>query len=130
MSPPSRYYQHPEGEDLVGKLAYTTRFTGTLGLAFGIIDARLYTQPKGYMGVLGRILYWTWPAVGMSAAFVSTTYIATNLRKKDDSINYALGGAMAGSIFGTWKKSAGLGKFVKFSWMLDKVDAEGENWHR
>lgn len=113
MSKPSYgYFKHPDGEDLVGKMLYCNRITGAMGLGVAFLDVQLYNKPKSYLGALGRIAYWTGPALGMSTAFVAVAYIATNIRKKDDSWNYALGGAAAGSILGAFRKSLTVGKSI------------------
>ncbi|KAJ8879922.1 hypothetical protein PR048_020543 [Dryococelus australis] len=105
------YYNSPEGEDCGQKLFYTTKLAGLAGLGISFVDCLLLSQPKGVVRTLGRVGYFTFPFVGMATAFTTTTCLATNLRHKDDKINYALGAIAAGSIFGTWQKSI-LGGFV------------------
>lgn len=106
----SGYYKYPEGQDIVGKMLYCNKITGSIGLAVALLDVQVYNKPKGYLAALGRVAYWTGPALGMASAFVATAYIATNLRQKDDSWNYALGGLASGAVLGAFRKSILVGK--------------------
>ncbi|CAG2067181.1 unnamed protein product [Timema podura] len=99
------YYDTPEGDDCFLKLWYTSKVTGVTGLGISAVDVLFYSHPKGYFETLSRFGYLTLPLVGMAAAFTATTCAATNLRGKDDKLNYALGGVAAGCIFGTWRKT-------------------------
>uniref|UniRef100_A0A7R9PDP8 NADH dehydrogenase [ubiquinone] 1 alpha subcomplex subunit 11 n=1 Tax=Timema californicum TaxID=61474 RepID=A0A7R9PDP8_TIMCA len=99
------YYDTPEGEDCFLKLWYTSRVSGLTALGVSVVDVMFFSHPKGYLETLSRFGYFTFPLVGMAAAFTATTCAATNLRRKDDKLNYALGGVAAGCIYGTWQKT-------------------------
>lgn len=78
------YNDHPEGEDLAGKLVALNRTVVPYVTAWGVVDALMFTcQPTAQLRI-GRILYFMWPAVACSTVYATTTYVATNIRKKDD----------------------------------------------
>ncbi|KAJ8934962.1 hypothetical protein NQ318_007201 [Aromia moschata] len=104
--PPSRYFERPDGEDVLGKWLHVMK--PTLLTAFGIstVDVMCYSHPKGYLATLGRYAYIGLPLVGVSTAFVCTTNMAASLRKKDDKkrpiIGFNMG--MALGLFAVIKK--------------------------
>lgn len=69
--------------------------------------------------------------MGMASAFTMGTYAATNLRGKDDTINYAIGGALAGGVYGAWRKSPVSGScaaiFLAFAGVVKKLSLQ-EGW--
>lgn len=84
-----KYYDEPEGENLLGKLLATNRFAVQGGLMFGSYMAlgNFPEHEKGlrrYQLIAGRIAYFTLPAIACATAFTTTVYVATRLRKKDD----------------------------------------------
>ncbi|XP_066992197.1 NADH dehydrogenase [ubiquinone] 1 alpha subcomplex subunit 11 [Anabrus simplex] len=99
------YYDSPEGEDCFLKLWYTSKLATVAGLGISTFDVLFYSHPQGYYPTIARYAHFTFPLVGMAAAFTSTVCIATSLRHKDDKLNYFLGGCAAGAVFGTWRKS-------------------------
>lgn len=99
------YYDTPDGEDCFKKLWYTTKIAAVSGLVVSAIDVRLYSQTQGIYPTAARFAHFTFPFIGMAAAFTATTCIATSVRRKNDKINYFLGGCAAGGIFGAWRKS-------------------------
>ncbi|KAG8237266.1 hypothetical protein J437_LFUL011296 [Ladona fulva] len=111
------YYDTPDGEDCFKKLWLSTKYAATIGLAYSTADVLLYSHPKGYYQTVARYAYITGPLVGMAAAFTATTCVATSMRKKDDYLNYILGGCASGSILGAWRKSphAGFVASILFS---------------
>lgn len=104
-----KYYDTPDGEDCFKKLWLSTKFAAMVGLGASTADVLMYSHPKGYYQTAARYAYITGPAVGMAAAFTITTCVATSIRHRDDHFNYFLGGCSAGSVFGTWRKSAHAG---------------------
>lgn len=78
------YYDHPEGEDIIGKMIATNKFAVLVGVAFSTVDVLLYSHTKGYMATLGRYLKFTGPLVGVASAFTLGTFMSTRLRGKDD----------------------------------------------
>lgn len=80
----AKYYDHPEGEDLVGKLVATNRILLPIGFIIGAADALMHKNLNGFQKISGRILHWTWPFAGIATAFTATTYFGAKLREKDD----------------------------------------------
>lgn len=80
------YYNHPEGEDALGKMIYINKYAFAIGLTWSSIEVLMISKPKGYAQTLGRFVYWTAPLMGMASAFTMTTYAATKLRGKDDKL--------------------------------------------
>lgn len=80
-----RYYDHPEGQDIFGKLIITNAYTGTVGVIWSTYDVLMITKPQGYFNTISRYAYHTGPALGMATAFTVTTYLATKFRGKDDT---------------------------------------------
>ncbi|XP_076347084.1 NADH dehydrogenase (ubiquinone) B14.7 subunit [Tachypleus tridentatus] len=103
------YYDTPDGEDCFQKMWYITKYATLAALGISVYDISLVSHPQGYLQTLGRISYWVAPFATMGAVFSATTCVATNLRKKDDPLNYFLGGCAAGSIMGAKYKSVGVG---------------------
>ncbi|XP_055381805.1 NADH dehydrogenase [ubiquinone] 1 alpha subcomplex subunit 11 [Condylostylus longicornis] len=101
----SQYYDKPEGQDMSGKLIAANRFAGAAGVAWATVDVLMVSKPKGYLPTIVRFGIVTAPFLAVASSFVVGTYAATNLRGKDDKINYALGGFTAGAALGAVKKS-------------------------
>ncbi|GAB0094631.1 NADH dehydrogenase [Sergentomyia squamirostris] len=101
-----RYYKYPDGEDAFGKMLVANTYAGLSGLVISTYDVVMLSKPKGIGNIMAKYLYNTGPLMGMASAFVMGSYTATKLRGKDDSWNYAIGGALAGGVYGAWKRSA------------------------
>lgn len=114
---PYSYFDTPDGEDIAQKLWYVLKPATIFGLGWATMDVMLYSHPKGYFQTLGRYAYIAAPAIGMASSFVLATNAAANIRKKDDKLNWVIGGCAAGSVFGIWRKSTirGFGACAVFS---------------
>ncbi|XP_017868826.1 PREDICTED: NADH dehydrogenase [ubiquinone] 1 alpha subcomplex subunit 11 [Drosophila arizonae] len=127
----SKYYDYPDGEDAFGKIVATNRYAIAAGLAWSTFDVLTLTKPQGYIPTLGRFAYNTGPLMGMATAFTVTTLAATNIRGKDDKLNYLIGGFAAGGVFGAWKHNhvAGLvtGLFLGIAGVIKKMSIE-QGW--
>lgn len=125
------YYDTPDGEDCFKKLWYTTKIAGVSGLVVSAIDVRLYSHTQGLYPTAARFAHFTFPFIGMAAAFTATTCIATSVRRKDDRLNYFLGACAAGGVFGAWRKSIFSGftasLFLGFLAIVKKASLE-EGW--
>ncbi|XP_061388986.1 NADH dehydrogenase [ubiquinone] 1 alpha subcomplex subunit 11-like [Musca vetustissima] len=125
------YYDKPEGQDLFGKMVATNTYAATAGLAWSTVDVLMLTHPKGYLPTLARFAYNTGPMMGMASAFTLATYLSTNVRGKDDRLNYFIGGFAAGGVFGAWRRShvAGLvmGLFFGIAGVIKKTSIQ-EGW--
>lgn len=69
----------------------------------------LLSHPKGYAQTAGRFVYYMGPLTVMAASFAATTCIANSIRGKDDRLNYVIGAASSGAIYGAWKNSLSAG---------------------
>lgn len=103
------YYDTPEGQDIYLKTFALSKYAAVAGLGIATYDVLMYSHPQGIVNTAGRYLYITGPLIGMAAAFAATTNIAQNIRGKNDKLNYFLGGAVSGAIFGAWQKSVAIG---------------------
>ncbi|XP_067634178.1 NADH dehydrogenase [ubiquinone] 1 alpha subcomplex subunit 11 [Eurosta solidaginis] len=126
-----QYYNHPEGQDIFGKMVATNKYAAVTGLFYSVADVLMYSKPKGYLPTLGRIAYIIGPMMGMASAFTLTTYASTNIRGKDDKFNYFLGGFAAGGVYGAWQKNhvSGLvvGLFLGIAGGVKKLSKQ-EGW--
>lgn len=100
-----KYYDSPEGDDILLKTISTSKYAVMTGLVMGSYDVLMYTKPIGFFNTLRRYAYFVGPLVGMATAFTVTSNVAKNFRRKNDKLNYFLGGAMAGSIYSAWQKA-------------------------
>ncbi|CAH1117297.1 unnamed protein product [Phaedon cochleariae] len=101
---PYSYFDAPSGEDVFNKWYCLMKPTALTAAGIGIFDVLAWSHPKGYLPTLGRLVHVCWPLFGASTAFVVTSNISSSLRKKDDNLNWFIGGFAAGSVFGLWRK--------------------------
>lgn len=80
----AKYYDHPEGEDALGKVFATNRYAVCAALGVSTIDVLMVSHPKGYAPTLARYLFYGGPFIGMATAFTLGTFLFTRLREKDD----------------------------------------------
>ncbi|CAG9760222.1 unnamed protein product [Ceutorhynchus assimilis] len=104
---PNRYYYFdtPDGEDVMKKLWCVVRPTLPTATLIGIGDVLLYSYPKGYLNSALRFTAVAAPIVGIASTFVLVTNGMTSLRKKDDKLNWFVGGFVAGSCVGLVKRN-------------------------
>ncbi|XP_071454704.1 NADH dehydrogenase [ubiquinone] 1 alpha subcomplex subunit 11 [Hetaerina americana] len=99
-----QYYDTPDGEDCFKKLWISTKYASMIGLAASTGDVLLLSHPKGYFQTAARYVVITAPLVGMAATFTLSTCALTSIRKRDDHLNYFLGGCATGSVYGAVRK--------------------------
>nr|XP_034835620.1 NADH dehydrogenase [ubiquinone] 1 alpha subcomplex subunit 11 isoform X2 [Maniola hyperantus] len=104
-----KYYDTPEGHDVFKKAVVTGKYAALAGLGTATLDVLMYSHPKGFFNTGFRYAYYIGPLVGMATAFTLTANYAHNVRGKDDKINYFLGGAASGAVFGAWQRSLAIG---------------------
>ncbi|XP_026755868.1 NADH dehydrogenase [ubiquinone] 1 alpha subcomplex subunit 11 [Galleria mellonella] len=104
-----KYYDTPEGTDILKKTFVTSKYAALTGLAAASFDVLMFSHPKGVINTIGRYGYIIGPLVGMASAFTVTANVVQNVRGKNDELNYFLGGVAAGSIFGAWQRSLTIG---------------------
>lgn len=86
------YYAEPEGHDPLNKVVGVAKYGAYTGLFLGGFDIMLVSKTTTLYDSVRCLGFYMVPLMGMGAAFASTTYIATNLRGKDDPWNYVIGG--------------------------------------
>ncbi|KAJ3649825.1 hypothetical protein Zmor_021545 [Zophobas morio] len=99
------YAKSPDGEDVFPKLAAIFKPVALTAFGVSTLDVMLYSHPKGYMQTLGRYIHFSWPIFGAATAFVLGSNIAGSVRAKDDRLNWFIGGMMAGSVYGVWRRT-------------------------
>lgn len=116
---PYRYFDTPDGQDVVQKLWFVLKPTFYTAIGFSTCDVLLRSYPKTYSQLIGRYLYITGPMLAISSTFVIVTNLAASIRKKeDDVLNWAIGGYAAGGIYGVWRKSTPTGLLVGTAFAL------------
>lgn len=106
---PYEYFDTPDGHDVFKKLRCFMGPTTEWAVGLGIADVALNSHPKGYLATLTRMAYIGSPIIGAGATFVLATNALASIRKKDDKLNWFLGGFAAGTVFGAWKRNGFLG---------------------
>lgn len=104
----ARYYDHPDGVDLVGKLIGVNRMIYPACFAHGVLG--FVQEPSQSLGAAFiRGLQYSLPGFICANAFVTTTFLSTYLRGKDDYLNYQIGAVAAATALGATQKSFLLG---------------------
>ncbi|RZC37310.1 Tim17 domain containing protein [Asbolus verrucosus] len=105
------YCKSPDGHDMLQKFGVLFKPTALTAFAVSTIDVILYSHPKGYLQTLARYIHFSAPIFGATFAFVAGSNVAGSLRRKDDKLNWFIGGASSGAVVGVWRKSV-MGGFV------------------
>ncbi|KAJ0174340.1 hypothetical protein K1T71_010486 [Dendrolimus kikuchii] len=126
-----KYYDTPEGQDIFFKTFACSKYALLAGITAGAYDTLMFSHPKGFVNTAGRFMWHIGPLVGMAAGFAVATNASQNIRGKNDSINYFIGGAVAGSIFSAWQRSGLIALpamlLLGFAGVLKKNSID-ENW--
>lgn len=117
-STPYDYYKAPDGEEVLEKLTHVLKPATVIGLGLASLDVGLYSHPKTYLHALGRYLYITAPVIGIAGTFVIASNLSGSIRKKDDKLNWIIGGLSSGGVYGAWRKSTAWGLLVGTSFAL------------
>lgn len=79
-----RYYDTPEGQDLLGKLIAANRavwpYATTAGAMMGLMEQNATNLPMAFT----RGFRYFWPGFALVSTFTGVTYFSTNIRGKDD----------------------------------------------
>lgn len=79
-----KYYDRPDGEDLLGKLVAINRtvypYCVVSGLMMGLMEQRTTNLAMAFT----RGWHYFWPGFAVASTFAGVSYISHNLRKKDD----------------------------------------------
>lgn len=78
------YYNHPEGEDLLGKIIHLNGTFVPPALFYGLYDAFMVKQEKTPFLRTVRTLHFVWPTAACATAFATGAYFANRIRGKDD----------------------------------------------
>ncbi|XP_059614909.1 NADH dehydrogenase [ubiquinone] 1 alpha subcomplex subunit 11 [Phlebotomus argentipes] len=116
-----RFWAYPDGQDAAGKMMVANTYAMIGGLIISTYDVVMLSKPQGIGNIMVRYGYNTIPIMGMASAFTMGTYTATKLRGKDDPYNYAIGGALAGGVFGAWRKCAVTGNCMAIALAIAAV---------
>ncbi|XP_017792661.1 PREDICTED: uncharacterized protein LOC108574563 [Habropoda laboriosa] len=87
----NNFFKAPDGEKPFQKIYTSFKVTSGVGILLGLTrscltDANMYNHIT-----VGRVIHTTFPIVGFGFLFASGTFIAGNLRKKDDDWNHIIG---------------------------------------
>lgn len=80
----AKYYDKPEGEDLMSKLIAVNRPALQYGLTSGLCYSFMHSKPAGWQTHTGRVLYFVWPFMTAATSFATVTYFSAKIRQKDD----------------------------------------------
>ncbi|KAL4107742.1 hypothetical protein QTP88_018034 [Uroleucon formosanum] len=94
------YYDTPDGKDLIKKLFYTNKQVSIIGFGLATSEIILISKPYGYLNTAYRYGQLMGPMFAATSTFCLVTHVATNIRGKDDMVNYAIGGFSTGILTG------------------------------
>lgn len=80
----AKYYDKPDGQDLMGKLVAVNRPALQYGLLSGLSYSFMHSKPADWQTHTGRVLYFVWPFMTAATSFAAVTYFSTKIRQKDD----------------------------------------------
>ncbi|KAF0772238.1 NADH dehydrogenase [Aphis craccivora] len=109
------YYDTPDGHDLVKKLFYTNKKVSIIGFGLASTEIILVSKPFGYLNTVYRYGQLMGPMLAATTTFCIVTHVSTNLRGKDDMLNYAIGGFSTGILTGILVKQKFLGFWMAVS---------------
>ncbi|XP_030036151.1 NADH dehydrogenase [ubiquinone] 1 alpha subcomplex subunit 11 [Manduca sexta] len=125
-----RYYDTPDGCDIMKKTFVTARYGAITGLILSSYDVLMYSRCVGLQAVLKRYMFHTVPLGLMGATFALVTNGALRYRQKDDYWNYFLGGFACGPILASYVGSRHAillgGLILGISAMLKKDSIEND----
>jgi len=91
---------------------YTNKHVSIIGFGLASTEIILGSTPVGYTNTLYRYGQLMGPMFAVTSTFCLVTYVSTKIRGKDDELNYAIGGFVAGSIMGPVLKQGLLGMWI------------------
>ncbi|XP_050682710.1 NADH dehydrogenase [ubiquinone] 1 alpha subcomplex subunit 11-like [Leptidea sinapis] len=99
------YYDTPEGCNIDKKMMSLARYGAAIGAIISTYDVLMYSRAVGFIPMLKRYMFHSGSLMLMGATFAAVANGALLFRKKDDHLNYFLGGFACGPImayyFGT-----------------------------
>lgn len=125
---PYEYFDTPDGYDVDKKLICLLKPTTLVALTVGFGEVITFSKPKGYLQGIGRVAYISSPFFASSLSFLVVTNGLASLRKKDDKLNWFLGGFSVGPVWGAFTRNRAvgfnLGLFVGALCFLKKLAVE------
>lgn len=103
------FFDTPTNQDCFKKMWFTTKYGTLAGLVVSFHDIVLVSHPKDLFQGVTRVARFTLPAAAMGATFSAVTCSLATARKKDDELNYVIGGLLAGSVWGAARRSVAVG---------------------
>lgn len=94
-----------EPHDALGRSARSAAMTGAAGLFIASVQNTVAKEQIGPFGVFTRFGRTIGLLTAMGGVFQFSSIASANLREKNDFINHAIGGALAGSLNGLWRRS-------------------------
>ncbi|KAF8773210.1 NADH dehydrogenase [ubiquinone] 1 alpha subcomplex subunit 11-like [Argiope bruennichi] len=94
------FFATPDGQDCLPKTYYYTKYGAIGGAIFSIYEMALVSRPTTFYSTVARFGHFTFPFAGMGFVFGSSICILGQMRKKDDTVNHFIGGALAGAVWG------------------------------
>ncbi|EXJ56551.1 hypothetical protein A1O7_06895 [Cladophialophora yegresii CBS 114405] len=92
-------------QDALGRSARSAMMTGAAGLFIASVQNTVAKEQIGAFGVFTRFGRTIGLLTAMGGVFQFTSIASANLREKNDFVNHTIGGALAGSLNGLWKRS-------------------------
>ncbi|XP_066157400.1 NADH dehydrogenase [ubiquinone] 1 alpha subcomplex subunit 11 [Euwallacea fornicatus] len=103
------YNSTPDGEEVFAKMKYTLKYASALAAFVGIFDYHLVPRSSKILDNVFRFGAVSLPVIGGASTFVLVTNGLGSLRKKDDQLNWFVGGFATGSLLGMIKRNRMLG---------------------
>lgn len=79
-----KYHDHPEGEDLLGKLVAINRLVYPYCLVKGLMMGLMEQRTTGLGMAFVRGWHFFWPGFAVASTFTSVAYFGARFRGKDD----------------------------------------------
>ncbi|KAJ9615366.1 hypothetical protein H2200_001441 [Cladophialophora chaetospira] len=92
-------------QDALGRSARSAMMTGAAGLFIASVQNTVAKEQIGAFGVFTRFGRTIGLLTAMGGVFQFTSIASANLREKNDFLNHTIGGALAGSLNGMWRRS-------------------------
>ncbi|KAH7935116.1 uncharacterized protein LOC119404875 [Rhipicephalus sanguineus] len=97
---PFSYYKTRADEQGLEKMLYLSYYSLKYGIAAGVYDGFALAHATTFKHYLGRIGYWTVPALMSTGAFVATNHVLAKVTGKDTVYNHMASAVAAASVWG------------------------------
>lgn len=79
-----KYYDKPEGTDLLGKLIAINRCVIPFAFVGGAAYCTMHAPKPGFQGMAGQFVRAAWPLPAAATAFATVAYFGAKFRQTDD----------------------------------------------